>query len=418
MRFLFIHQNLPGQYRHIIPALADRDGNQVVGVGEKKNIRLEDRKNFQVIGYDSPQGASPQTHHYLRGLEANIRRGQQVARVLMSLKSKGFVPDIVCAHHGWGETLFIRDVFPDSKLVSYFEFFYRVQGADVGFDPEYPSTLDDALRLRTRNAAILMTLEACDWGMSPTQWQRSRFPEMYRNKISAIHDGVNTKILAPDPNAIFTWKDVDGRMVKVTREDEVITFVNRNLEPYRGFHVFMRALPEILKRRPKARILMVGGDEVSYGRAPDKGTYREALMAEVGDRLDMERVHFLGKIPYAEFIKMLQVSTCHVYLTYPFVLSWSFLEAMACECRIVASDTPPVVEGMTDGENGLLVDFFDQEALAARIDESLSDPERSAEMARRARQTVIERYDLNSVCLPRQAKMLEDVVNNRTPDLH
>lgn len=196
--------------------------------------------------------------------------------------------------------------------------------------------------------------------------------------------------------------------------DEVVSFVNRNLEPYRGFHSFMRALPEILAARPRAQIVVVGGDAVSYGRAPrDGGTWRARLLAEVGSRLDLARVHFVGKLPYPTLIKLFQVTAAHVYLTYPFVLSWSMLEAMSAGALVIGSRTAPVEEVVQDGRNGLLVDFFSPVEIAQRVIEVLERPARFLELRMNARQTIVQKYDLLSCCLPAQIALAEGVGSGR-----
>ena len=414
MKLLFSHQNFPGQYKHLAPAFAADPGNEVVAIrAEPGAAKLEHLpKNIRQLTYALPRGAAAETHHYIRGFENAVRRGQQVARTAMELRRTGFVPDIICAHPGWGEAIYLKDIFPDAKLLGYFEFYYRAHGSDVGFDPEYPSVLDDIFRVRTKNATNLLSLEAADWGFSPTHWQRAQFPVDYRKRISVIHDGVDTDVIRPNPS--IGMKLTGGQELRAG--DEIVTFVSRNLEPYRGFHIFMRAAAEICRRRPNCRILIVGGDEVSYGRnLPDGKLYREALLAELGNRLDPARVHFLGKIPYGHFLSLLQISAAHVYLTYPFVLSWSMLEAMATGCLVIGSATPPVQEVIEDGVNGLLVDFFSPTAIADRVDQVLEHPNRLQELRARARQTVIDRYDLRRHCLPAHIRLIQDLVAGRTP---
>jgi glycosyltransferase involved in cell wall biosynthesis len=254
---------------------------------------------------------------------------------------------------------------------------------------------------------MALSLLASERGMVPTQWQRSVHPPDLLDRIEVIHDGIDTDSARPDPDATFTLPG--GKQARLG--DEILTYVARNMEPYRGFHIFMRALPEILAKRPNAQVLIIGAESVSYGAAPKNfKTWREAMMAEVGDRLDKSRVHFLGQVPKPIFLKALQVSACHIYLTYPFVLSWSMLESMACGCVLVASNTAPVREVVEDGRNGLLVDFFDTRALAERVAEVLAEPARFKAMREAARHTAVERYDLPTVCLPQQLKLIEQVM--------
>lgn len=405
MKIMFVHQNFPGQYKHLAFHFGSSGKHQVVSIGEKKNERSINFEGVRHLWYDTPKGASATTHHYVQALEAAVRRGQAVARIALDLRKEGFVPDIICAHPGWGEALYLKEVFPESKLLNYYEFYYNTRGSDMGFDPEFTITLDDRFKIPTRNATHLLSLATSDWGVSPTNWQRAQFPAAWRGIISVIHEGIDTRVVRPNPNVILK---LEQQKLELTRKDEVITYVSRNLEPYRGFHIFMRALPEILRRRPKATVLIVGGDEVSYGRRlPDGQTYRRKMLDEVGSALDMSRVHFLGKVPYQTFLQILQVSSVHVYLTVPFVLSWSLLEAMSVGCLIVASNTPPVREVMDDGVTGLLVDFLSPGQVAERVDEALENQDKLQPLRMRARQLVIDRFDLKSVCLPAYLGLIE-----------
>ncbi|HEX6828030.1 MAG TPA: glycosyltransferase family 4 protein, partial [Burkholderiales bacterium] len=354
---------------------------------------------------------SSRTHHYVRNLENAVRRGQALARLALEIRRQGFVPDIVCAHPAWGEALFLKDVFPESPLLGFFEFFYHGSASDVDFDPEFPAILDDRLRVRVKNANMLLNLEACDWGLSPTEWQKRQYPDAFQPRISVIHDGIDTGLARPDPGAVL---EVPEPGVRLTAGDEVVSFVVRNLEPYRGFHVFMRALPELQRLRPQARIVVLGGDQVSYGKPPaGGGTWREQMLRELEGRLDLDRIHFLGQVPYATYLRLLQVSSAHVYLTYPFVLSWSMLEAMSVGCPVIGSRTPPVQEVIEDGVNGLLVDFFSPGEIAARVAEVLARPDAIAPLRARAREHIVARYDLRTVCLPAHLALLDRLASRK-----
>jgi glycosyltransferase involved in cell wall biosynthesis len=300
-----------------------------------------------------------------------------------------------------------KDVFPQTPLLGYFEFFYRFEGADVGFDPTETLIFDTAPRIRTKNAGNLLGLEAADWGQCPTQWQKSTYPEHSHPKLHVIHEGIDTTVVVPDGSARLRLPVAD---IELAAGDKVVTYVARNLEPYRGFPGFMRSLPVILEQHPNARVLVVGGDEVSYGPRLQNGqTFRQQILKELGDSLDLRRVHFLGKVPYPVFLKILQVSCVHVYLTYPFVLSWSMLEAMAAGCLVVGSRTAPVQEVIRDGENGFLVDFFSSKEIAERVVVALAEPEHFTGVRARARQTIVEAYDLKRVCLPGQLDLIAKI---------
>lgn len=400
MRVLFVHQNFPGQYQHLASALADDPGNEVVAIVDQASLHRAQRlyPRLRLCAYPSPQGAGTEIHHYLRSTESSVLRGQAVVRAALALRNQGFTPNVICAHPGWGEALFLKDVFPAAKLVLYLEFYYRAQGSDMHFDPEFPSSFDDACRIRLRNTTQLLSLESADAAISPTHWQRAQYPAMVQERISVIHDGVNTDIVCPGPVVNFQLPHFGGSL---NSGDEVITYVARNLEPYRGIHKFLRALPEILAARPHARVLVVGGDAVSYGRAAPKGeTYRSLYMKELAGKVDAGRIHFLGKLPYPQYLQVLRLSSAHVYLTYPFVLSWSMLEAMSCGCLLIGSSTAPVREVLQHERNGLLVDFHDPSALAKMVIHALAHPQEMVPLRRQARIDAQARFDLKRVCLP------------------
>jgi glycosyltransferase involved in cell wall biosynthesis len=404
MNFLFVHQNFPAQFAHLAPALAQR-GHRVYAL----TIGGRELPGVELHRYRPSRGTTHHIHPLAAEFETKVIRGEACAQAAALLMQQGYTPDVIVAHPGWGENLFLKDVWPEARLLSFVEFHYAAKGQDVGFDLEFDhSDLASAEKLRAKNAHLLLTLDAMDWGLSPTHWQKSTVPAQYRDRISVIFDGIDTGLVRPDPAAQITVKN------KVIRAgDEVITFVSRNLEPYRGYHVFMRTLPEIQRRRPNAVTLIVGGDEVSYGApSPPGKTWKSKFFDEVAYQLDTEKVFFLGRIPYKEYLKVLQVSACHVYLTYPFVLSWSCIEAASAGCLVVGSRTPPVEEVIEHGKTGLLVDFFDVNAWAGAISGCLAEPGKYAPLRAAARQAAVERYDLASVCLPEQLKLVEKIAQS------
>jgi len=410
VNYLFIHQNFPAQYRHVVRQLAAKRGNRVYFITQPNDNLMS---GVIKVTYPKDERGFINCHAYSVEIDRAIHNGSSVASVCRKLRDDGFRPDLIVGHSGWGETMFVKDVFHDAPLLANFEFYYHSQGVDVGFDPEFVSTFNDPARLRVRNATNLLAFETADWGHSATAWQRSLYPPEMRPRISVLHEGVDTELATPKRGAAFK---VPGMRRALTSRDQVVTYVARNLEPYRGFHVFMRALPQLLRRCPRAHVVIVGGDGVSYGAPPaPRTTYRDMMLEEVGTKIDLDRVHFMGMIDYQSYLTLLQVSSVHVYLTYPFVLSWSFIEAMASGCLMVGSATPPVLEVLRNGENGFTVDFFSPRALANRIEAVLEQPTLMKPIREAARRTALEHFDLKGVLLPRWNRLFDDLINHRRP---
>ena len=407
MNILFLHPNMPGQYRHLAQMLGALGTHRIFFITKHRSAEIPGVKR---ITYGMKPHEAPPGHRYLLNAEHAIRQGQAVWRVAKTVHEKeSFTPDIVVCHPGWGDALFIKDLFPKTKVLSFCEFYYHAHGADVGFDPADPIDADDIARVRVKNTTNLLNLELMDWGIAPTVWQWSVQPREFRDRISVLHDGVNVDFCKPNPAATITLPD--GSSFK--KGDEVVTYIARNFEPYRGFPTFMKAAELILKARPNAHIIAVGADDISYGkRAPAGTTYRQMLNKEVN--LPADRIHFTGMLPYPELIKMLQVSAAHIYLTYPFVLSWSMLEAMACGVALVSSNTAPVKEVVTHGEHGLLADIFSPDDVADRVIQLLEDKHDNAAMRAAARATVVKRFALADV-MPLQMRLVEEIARGQVP---
>ncbi len=403
MKILFVHQNFPGQFLHLAPALAAR-GHDCVALTDAVNPRPSD---IPMVKYThAAQKVDPAQTRLGRNYTTMSDRGVTVARAAIQLRdAQGYTPDIIVGHSGWGETLFLKEVWPEARLIVYAEFYYKGRGADVGFDPEFsPASFDQVMIAQGRTTHLGQALTHADGGLSPTEWQASTYPAPLRRMIEVIFDGVNTELLAPNPGASLDLSN--GHTLRAG--DEVLTFVNRNLEPYRGYHIFMRALPAVLAARPDAQVVIVGGDSVSYGNAPaGKMGWKDTILDEVRGQIDLTRVHFVGKISYAHFIALMQIARVHAYLTYPFVLSWSMVEAMAAGALVVGSRTAPVQEMIRHGENGLLVDFFDVGAWSDTLIDTLANPARFDGLRAAARRSVVSQYDLHGICLPRTVAYVE-----------
>ena len=388
MKVLFVHNNFPAQFRNVVEALKEMSGFELAAIGAEGAQVVQ---GVAVHRYAVPSIDVSATHPFARRFDAECWRAEHVLMAASALASSGFVPDVILAHCGWGEALPLRAAFTKARIVVYCEFFYRGEGQDVHFDPEGPRLgVDGLAALRCKNASSLLALTDADTGISPTRWQRSTFPQEFHGKIQVAHEGVDLQRFRPNPAARFSLPS--GKVV--TKSDEIVTFASRNLEPVRGYHVFMRALPEILRARPEAQIVIAGGDGNSYSHAPPAGrSWKTHYLDAVVSKLDLSRVHFVGRLAPDAYLSLLQVSSAHVYLTYPFVLSWSLLDAMATECQIVASDTAPVREVIEDRRNGALVPFTDASALAGAVAEALAGRQQSSDRGRAARATIAVRFD-------------------------
>ena len=411
MRILFVHQNFPGQYLHIVQRLAQQGQHQLVALGINSLDRNRSLpKNLQYFRYELNRGNSKDLHPLLTETESKVIRADACVRAAEELKKKGFEPDLICAHPGWGEPLFLKSVWPDAPLLCYQEFYYNSHGFDTNFDDKFAGAKgwQEFARFMMKNVYLNLALEQSDWNVSPTHFQASSFPEHWRRRISVIHDGVDTLKAAPNP-APVPLRLPDGTLLE--KGQPIVTFVNRSLEPYRGCHTFIRSIPELQRRYPEARVVLVGQTKgVSYGSACPEGEWKDCFLAEIQGQYDPSRVHFTGALPYSQFIPLLQLSSCHVYLTYPFVMSWSLLEAMACGCAVVGSNTAPVREAIRHGHNGLLVDFFSPADLAAAVAELLQDRERAVTFGQAARRTVEATYDLDT-CVTRQVALMDLVAS-------
>lgn len=407
MRILFMHNNFPGQYRRIYKYLQEQKGYRMAAISLSTNKQSVD---IPLLGYKPSRAVSEDTHYALRTMEGALLNGQGVYRALGDLKQRGESPDIVLAHSGWGTSLFIKDIFPDAKLLSYYEWYYHCHGGDGEFFRDEPYGPDDEVRIRMKNGPILHDLAAMDWGQSPTRFQQEQFPNVFRPRISVLHDGVDTDFFAPvdKPEA-----RADGLVF--TRDDEVITYIARGMEEYRGFPQFMEAVSRLQKVRPNLQTVIIGNDRIAYGsrRADGKGMKEDMLKAF---DFDESRLHFLGLQPLTVLRDMVRVSRAHIYLTAPFVLSWSMMESMAAGALIVGSDTDPVTEMIKDGTNGLLVPFFDVDALVEKVIYAIEQKDALQPVRDAARNTILTDYSVSDL-LPRYRRLIHAVAAGETPDL-
>jgi len=389
MNILFIHRELPGQFSALIHYFSATSAFNVYGICDtaQDSLVAEMPENVTLYRYTLDRKQAPQTHHYVADLECSVLRAQCVVKVLQQCLQQDVHFDLIIAHTGWGEALYVKDIYPATPLLGYVEFFFHTHGADVGFDPAYPVSLDYQLQVKTLNAQLLLGMNECDVLVTPTAWQKSLFPRCWQNDIHVIHEGVDIELVKPDKDAQFTLPNG----IQLECGDEIISYCARSLEPCRGFPVLIKALEIICQQRPDCHILIIGGDEVSYSPAlPNGQTYREQCLNDA--QLPLNRVHFLGRVSYQTHLQILQLSSIHIYLTYPFVLSWSFMEAMASECVIICSDTAPVVELIEHQKNGLLIEFFDHQAIAEQVEQVFNHSGRMEQLGKQARQTICQHY--------------------------
>lgn len=397
MKFLFSHRNFPAQFRHILVELSKDPSNEIAFItGTKNDVQIQRVKKYE---YKLKREVPKNCHRYLQTIEEAIIHGQAAAEVAIKLKKQGFVPDVIYAHP-WGNSLYFKDIFPDTPLINFCEWYYKSENSDIDFSGEDVNE-DRKAKTRTMNAQLLLDLVSCDKGICPTQWQKSQFPKDFYHKIEVLYDGIDTDYFVPNPKAVLQIPNTD---IKLTARDEVVTYATRGMEAYRGFPQFMEMAEKLLKRRPNVQIVIGGEDRICYGPKLAKGSYKQMMLDKLD--LDMSRVHFTGGLPYVEYKKLLQISSAHVYLTYPFVLSWSMLEAMSCGCCIVGSKTPPVEEVIKDNYNGLLVDFYDVDALTDKVDFVLSNKDKTQHLRTNARKIIIEKYDLKKL-LPRHIEIIK-----------
>lgn len=403
MNILFLHRDFPGQFQYLALALASDPNSKVVFVTENTNVEMQ---GVTKLVYTPEPITSKSENPCLIFYEKVLSHAQAASKIVQQLKNEGFKPDIIYGFNFWGLAMFIKDIFPDVPLISYCEWFYNAKNSDVDFNGQEVND-NFKMLLRCNNAHMLVDLYSCDACISPTEWQKNQFPKEFHNKFKVIHDGVDTELCKPDKNAKFIIKD---KNLELSSTDEVITYGTRGMEPYRGFPQFMKAAEKILKDRPNAHIIIAGSDKAYYSPSPEEGTYKDIMLKELD--LDLNRIHFVGIISFVDYIHLLQISSVHVYSTYPYILSWSILNAMAIGCCLVASNTAPVVEVIKDNYNGLLFDFYNVEQLVEKIEYALNNKVEMQKIRENARQTIIDNYEIRKA-LPKQLEYIVSLMRKK-----
>lgn len=402
MNILFVHRNFPAQFKNLIEELAKDSSNVITFLTSNTKDEI---KGVKKIVYTLKEKQITVDHPYMDTYQEALLHGKAAAEAAYEANAKGALtkPDVIYGH-SWGPSVFMKDVFADVPLICYFEWFSREKDSAYDFGGN-TLDVDKKAHIRCNNAQILLDLVSCDAGLSPTEWQKKQFPVEFHDKIKVIHDGVDVELCKPNPDAKFIIKD---KNIELSTKDEVITYATRGMEALRGFPEFMEAVQILQKKRPKMHFVIAGEDKVFYGpKAPKGTTYKQLMLQKLN--LDMNRVHFVGKLPYEDYVSLLQVSSAHVYATYPFVLSWSILDAMACGACVIASSTQPVLEVIENNKNGLLFDFSSVEHLVKRVEFALTNPEKVKQIKENARKTVVEKYDKN-ILVPQHIEFIKEFI--------
>jgi len=384
---LFVHNNFPGQFRDLAAALTAR-GQPCCAIGYEHAAGLE---GVNLVRYRLPRGSGKDVFPLAVRAEADLLRGRSALEAARWLKNQGHEPDIIVGHPGWGETSLMRHVFPEVRQVLFSEFYYHGRGSDIDFDPEFWSGDEEALiRGVAKNPVMAMALAEADAIVAPTEFQASRLPPALRARTHVIHEGVDVDQIRPGPPEPFALDD--GRVVAPGAP--VITHVNNQMEPMRGLHIFARALPRLLSEVPDAQVIIIGEEKTrGYGgEAPGGQSWKQAIFRPLEAQLDLGRIHCLGRVPHPRMLAALRLSTAHVYYTYPFVLSWSLVEAMASGCYVIGSDTPPMHDAIQDGVNGRLLPFFDVDALSGALIAACRNPAAAAPLRAAARETAVANF--------------------------
>jgi glycosyltransferase involved in cell wall biosynthesis len=399
MHILFVHKNYPAQFGHIARHLIDRHGFRCTFVSEKPPAQWEGLERIQ---YDPRSGATDKTHFCSRSFENQIWSSKGLFDALQARPD--IQPDLIVGHSGFVSTLYLRELY-DCPVISYFEFFYHTQDSDLDFRTDLPAyETPDLLRARTRNAIFLLDLQNCDRGYSPTEFQRRQLPEVYHPKVATIFDGIDTQFWKPDaqPNRLIAGWDLPT-------DKKIITYVSRGMEALRGFDIFMKIAKRICDHRDDVLFVVVGEDRVAYGgdhRYTDGKTFKQWVLAQ--DDYDLKKILFLGRIPPAQLVNLFSISNLHFYLTAPFVLSWSLMNALACGATVMGSDTAPVREMIQHGRNGLRFDFFEIEQAVETANHVLDFPAEYEHLGTQARARIVEQYSLD-VCLPKMLELYQSV---------
>lgn len=389
MRVLFVHHRFPGQFLHWARYLLRQKGFEVRALRARSELDIE-CEILRGITYEyEPAFLSKDAEdHALKRTLYATANSYNCAVAAQSLKAEGWIPDLIYCHTGWAPSIFLQEIYPTAKIIKYLEWYYNSDDSDVDFLGGAPE-LQKRFAVKILNLPILADIVDGVALIAPTEWQKQQFPEMIRSKIDIVPDGIDTDYFCPSPKARLVLEN--GRIL--TSADRLITYAARGADPYRGFQSFIRALEKLQQIDPTVEAVISGDQLVHYGAGAGTNRHFQEVMAEA--KLDMARTHFVGFLPLDQHLSLLQISTVHVYLTVPFVLSWSMLEAMSVGCCVIASDTAPVREFLENEKSGILVNFFDSDAICGRLEAALGDSGMRRRLSQAARNAVKSRWSLD-----------------------
>lgn len=417
MHIVYVHQNFPAQFGHIARHLVQKLGWQCTFVSQTPAGNVE---GIEKIKYEIEGGATKANHYCTRTFENTVWHTHGVYK---ALKARPAIrPDLIVGHSGFGSTLFLRELYPSTPIINFFEYYYRAHDplSDMDFRKDLGWEVPELNYLRSycRNAMILLDLQACDAAYTPTEFQKSRFPVEYLPKLEVIFDGVDRGVYHGHQETLRPAVESRGPRtiagVDVPAGTRIVTYVSRGFESMRGFDIFMRAAKLIYQRFPDVLFFVVGTDRIAYGGDENyiKGykSFKEYVFSR--DSYDLSRFVFTGRLTPPQLGRLLAATDLHIYLTVPFVLSWSMMDALSCGAVVLGSRTPPVQEMIRDGENGLLADFFSPEEFADKAVKVLEDPAAHRPLGRAAEQMIVEQYSLDAV-LPKMLRMYEEALSRR-----
>lgn len=405
MNILFLHKDFPVEFKHIAQEFAKDINNNVLFLTNNPKGQIP---KVNKIVYNIDASGLKNCHNYLIEHEEALLHAQSVASLTKELKDSNCKLDAIYTQ-AFGPGLFIKYMFPETPVIVQGEWYNRADGADILFDGRNLD-IDFKTRLRCSNSCMLIDLYSCEACITPTHWQKQQFPKGFHEKIKVIPNGIDTEFFKPDANAKFTVKN---KNIELSANNKVITYINKGLEPCNSFEQFIEAVSILLKKRLDIQVVIVGEDKVFYRPELFEENYKNRTLEKF--EIDLNRVHFIDSLPEDEYLKLLQISSAHVYLTYPTALSDLLLEAMACGCCVVASNTQPVLEVIKNNENGLLVDFFKVNQLVEKIESAIGNKE-MLKIRENARKTILDKYSLEKA-LPQKIKFIEDLINSSTGGL-